>query len=336
MHSGTTLLQQILGRHADVFIGGGETRFFINLPATRRRYADLDSDQTLRRYIEYLLKIIFAGVANVNFTRRTGYKPVDLENYNITSADVEELLNEAQHMRSHAAVYAATFRFLANKHGSKRWLDKLAGYVSQVEMIRSILPDAKVIELVRDPRDILASKKRRAARGGSYDPVWDSLSWKTAVRAGIEAQKKCPSHHLRVRYEELVFRPEETTVQICDYLGLQFDPNMLSVGWINSTTVGGQETSDRIGTDAVGKWRHLLPKADLAACQWLAREELRASGYELEPVNRFIYLALPILFLRSTGEFFARLYHKWRRGGTDLLFSVFSSYRLRFLRLIDS
>jgi hypothetical protein len=111
---------------------------------------------------------------------------------------------------------------------------------------------------------------------------------------------------------------------------------MLSVGWINSTTVQEEKGKKRIGTDAVGKWRYLLPAADIAACQWVARKELAANGYKREPLSPFIYLALPVLLLRSAVEFFLRLYHKWRRGGVDLLRSVFNNYRLRFLRLINS
>ncbi len=336
MHSGTTLLQQVLGRHTDIFISGGETRFFVNFSTTVRKYPHLNDDQVFRSYLEYLLKVIFAGFAKVNFTRRAGYQPINLENHNIFPADVDELFHKAQHNRSHAALYAITFNFLASKHGKSRWLDKLAGHVSQVEVMRNVLPDAQVIELVRDPRDILASKKRRAAHGGDYDPVWDSLAWMTAVRAGIDAQQKWPAYHLRVRYEDLVSRPEETTREICHYLDLQFDPNMLSVGWVNSTTVQGEKASNRIGTDAVGKWRYLLPAADIAACQWIARKELQAGHYKQEPISPFVYLALPVLLLRSAFEFILRLYHKWRRGGSDLLRSVFNNYRLRFLRLLNS
>ena len=336
MHSGTTLLQQVLGRHPDIFISGGETRFFLNFSITARKFPDLNNDQTLRSYLEYLVKVIFAGFAKVNFTRRAGYQPVSLQDYNISAADVDDLFHEAQQNRSHAALYAVTFNFLANRHGKSRWLDKLAGHVSQVEMMRNLLPDAQVVELVRDPRDILASKKRRAANGGSYDPIWDSLAWTTAFRAGIRAQQKWPACHLPVRYEDLVSRPEETMREICQFLNLQFDPNMLSVGWINSTTIQGEKAGNRIGTDAVGKWRYLLPAADIAACQWIARKELPAGCYKQEPISPLVYLALPVLLLRSAAEFFFRLYNKWRRGGTELLRSVINNYRLRFLRLINS
>ncbi len=336
MHSGTTLLQQILGRHPDLFISGGETRFFMNLSTTARIYPDLDDDQTLRGYLEYLLKVIFTGYADVNFTSDVDYTPVRLQDYGISKADLDDLFQEAQANRSHTALYAITFDYLARKQGKKRWLDKLPGYVSQVERMMKVLPDSQIIELIRDPRDILASKKRRAASRGSYDPIWDSLAWKTAVRAGAEAQQKAPARYLRLRYEDLVSNPEEAARKVCTFLDMQFSVEMLSVGWINSTTVQGQQSASQIGTAAIGKWRRILPAAHAAACQRVTKNELQINNYDIESVSPSTYLALPFLAVRSGAEFFLRLYRKWRRGGPDLVRNVVKNYRMRLLRLIQS
>ncbi len=336
MHSGTTLLQQILGRHQDIFISGGETRFFGSLPATKRHYPNLEDDQTLVAYIEYLLKVICTGFAQVNFTNDVGYKPVNLADFGISQADVQELFRIVQNSRNYTRLYSITFDFLAKKQNKKRWLDKLPGYVSQLDRMTAVVPDAQVIELVRDPRDILASKKRRAAKGGSYDPIWDSLAWKTSVRAGAAAARTSPSHMIRIRYEDLVGAPELTVQTICQFLNLQYDPQMLSVGWINSTTMAEQEPGSQIGTDAVGKWRRILPPSHAAACQQLTHGELAVNQYEIDPIPLLTYLALPVLLIRSGAEFFTRFYHKWRRGGMDLVRSVFANYRIRLMKLIRS
>ncbi len=200
----------------------------------------------------------------------------------------------------------------------------------------AVVPDAQVIELVRDPRDILASKKRRVSNGGSYDPIWDSLAWKTAVRAGAAASQKSPSTMIRIRYEDLVGAPDMTIQTICRFLNLHYDPQMLSVGWINSTTVAEQESGSQIGTNAIGKWKGILPPSHAAACQQLTKEDLVANQYEINSIAPRTYFALPFVLLRSGAEFFTRLYQKWRRGGPGLVLSVFSNYRIRLLNLIRS
>ena len=336
MHSGTTLLQQILGRHPDIFVSGGETRFFATLPTTIRNFPDLEDDATLRAYIEYLLKVICTTHTRVNFASNENFGPVLLDDFNVSTADVDELFQQAQGNRSHTALYPLSFDFLARNNNKKRWLDKLAGYVSQFDEMSAVLPDAQAIELVRDPRDILASKKRRVADGWNYDPIWDSIAWKTAVRAGTSVQHNFPGRIIRIRYEDLVSKPEATVERICQFLNLQYDANMLSVGWINSTTAQAQDRGSQISTAAIGKWKGTLPMADTAACQRITRTEMEENSYAVESLSPMVYLTLPFLLIRSGAEFFQRLYTKWRRGGTGLVLSVFSNYRKRLLKLIRS
>jgi hypothetical protein len=138
---------------------------------------------------------------------------------------------------------------------------------------------------------------------------------------------------MRVRYEDLVRNPETEMQKVCDYLHLPFQEEMLSVGWINSTTIE-EDAGYQIGTAAVGKWKNNLPAADVAVCQWVVGNELSANDYPIKSFPPAAYITFPFLLLNSVVEFFLRFYRKWRRGGIDLVRSVFHNYRLRLLRLI--
>ncbi len=136
MHSGTTLLQQILGRHQDLFISGGETRFFGSLTTTKRRYPDLEDDQTLYAYVEYLLKVICTGYADVNFTKANSYKPVNLQDFAISPTDVQGLFQIAQDNRSYTRLYTTTFDFLARKQNKKGgWINFRDMFLSWTECL---------------------------------------------------------------------------------------------------------------------------------------------------------------------------------------------------------
>lgn len=336
MHSGTTLLQQIFGRHPDVLITGGETSFFVNFSTTVEKFPDLHEDRILYDYVEYLMKVICATYTKVNYTDSKAFEPVRLEDFDITPSDVDELFQIAQSNRSHRALYPIAFDFMTRKRNKRRWFDKLAGYVSQLDEMLAVVPNAQVIELVRDPRDILASKKRRAKDGWSYDPIWDSLAWMAAVRAGNVAQQNHPAQIIRVRYEDLVYDPEAAVKRICRFLNLQFDEDMLSVGWINSTTAEMVGNNAQISTAPVGKWVHQLPAADALVCQKIVNREMQQNGYAAESYKTKTYLMLPLLVIRSSIEFFYRLYTKWRLGGFSHVRSVFVNYRGRLQSLMRS
>jgi hypothetical protein len=95
IHSGTTLLQQIIGRNPSVFISGGETRYFSNLETIRKRYTNLDDDHVLRGYLTYLLRVINTGYARVNFKKNAEYQEVDLDEFNLGEDDIDALFELA-------------------------------------------------------------------------------------------------------------------------------------------------------------------------------------------------------------------------------------------------
>ena len=141
------------------------------------------------QYLTYLLHVNLKGYATVNFIE--GYDPntADLSSVGISTQEFSTLVDNTRNIADYNALFVAVYNFLMVINGKKRWLDKLPGYVSQVPEMAMAVPTALFIELVRDPRDILASKKSRLARGGGYDPIWDTLAWRASIRAGDAANR---------------------------------------------------------------------------------------------------------------------------------------------------
>ena len=332
IHSGTTLLSKMIGKSSDVFSVGGETRHFRNLVNTKAKYPDLDDDKVLREYLLYLASVICFGYASVNFRGVSDEPLLFGTGYEFDSSELDTLFANAKESRDYNDLYAITFDYLALKTGKKRWLDKLPGYFAQFDQIVDALPGARVIELVRDPRDILASKTKRLKKGGHYDPVWDTLGWKSDVNSGRLASAKHSGMVLRIRYEDLVSEPRETMGHICEFLDLVFDEEMLDVGWINSTSVEIQTKG--IGVGAVGKWRGHLSLRDVAICQRIAAQEMIENRYEFARVPSSVYVSFPLVFANSGLEFARRLRQKWNVGGTSYLVGVLSNYRTRLVKLM--
>ncbi|MBD3166255.1 hypothetical protein GF324_06635, partial [bacterium] len=53
MHSGTTLLQNVMGRHDDVFTGSSETKFFEYRYFYKDRFPDLSRPEQVEGMIQY-------------------------------------------------------------------------------------------------------------------------------------------------------------------------------------------------------------------------------------------------------------------------------------------
>ncbi|MEO1153543.1 MAG: sulfotransferase, partial [Pseudomonadota bacterium] len=97
-------------------------------------------------------------------------------------------------------------------------------------VMRALFPDAKIIHLLRDPRDVARSSIGMGWAGNSYYGVdhWvgTERDWDTAAYPEADV--------LTVHYETLMADLEGELTRICAFLGLPFEPAMLKY-YENST-----------------------------------------------------------------------------------------------------
>ncbi|MEM7330577.1 MAG: sulfotransferase [Chloroflexota bacterium] len=340
MHSGTTMLKDIIERHPSIYSIRGESRFFHSLSMLKRRYPDLNDAQIRRQFVTYLAKL-----ANSNYRSVEYGENQSLEAFNITAHEVDELVKQTATLTSHAMFFKSAFDFYTAKHGKERWLEKTPTHLFHVEKILKTNPEALFIELVRDPRDVLGSKNSRVESADKmsrneisqkiknwrvgYDPIWDSLAWKSAIRSGAETAVKHSGKILRVRYEDLVQSPKAEAQKIFTFLGLEFSEEMLQVSWHNTADeTKWQQTG--ITADSIGKWQKRLNLSDVAVCQFITRAEMNQLSYQKINIPLKSTLMLPSIFLKSGYEFFERIYRRYKLGGTAQVRTVIENYIIRF------
>ena len=153
-------------------------------------------------------------------------------------------------------------------------------------------PDAHVVHVVRDPRAVLASQKRRYRMrelGGSNVPVaevvrlWLNYHPVTMVRLWLSATREAMAigGHPRVRivrYEDLVGSPEATVRGLCAALGLTYEAGMLNVPHWGSSTVQHRASSG-LSAAALDKWREILDGAEIDYCGRKTAAERAHFGY---------------------------------------------------------
>lgn len=354
VHSGTTMLQHVISNHPDVFSGQGESAFFHHLPATRRRFSDLNDDATLQNFVVFLLKTILIGYNKVNFGTARNVE-ADFCEWGVDQSRLKELVALARQNRNHIKIFVLVKDYLATLNGKQFWLEKTPGHVHHLEQILSACPSARVIEMVRDPRDILASKQARrstewlakttASAGnylyfmGGFDPLWDTLNWKAAIQAGTLAQAHYPNQIRRVRYEDFVAAPQTELEQICGFLGLKIDEErlqtMMAVDWRNTTT-DKMSGVQGIGTASVGKWKTQLPMEAVVICQWMIKREARELNYVPAKVGLKSMIKVPLLLGWSGFELLQRMRRRWHLGGYLYLYTQLQNYRIRVANLRQS
>jgi hypothetical protein len=153
-------------------------------------------------------------------------------------------------------LYGAVMRTQAAQRGKVRFGDKTPGHAGHLGRIFADWPDARVVRMVRDPREVIGSLVRMP---------WASHSVILgAVMTDLERRQVAPYRDriLEVRLPELLSSPRQTMARVLDHVGEPWDDRVLAhaehapddlppMPWFRSA--GGERTAPS------GPPRHLDP-----------------------------------------------------------------------------
>lgn len=181
------------------------------------------------------------------------------------------------------------------ERGARRWGAQEALLEFETTRVLEELPDARVLCLVRDPRERCAAmlRSRAVGRGGV---AAETAAWVASARAAMRAAAARADAVRIVRYEALIGDPEATLREVCAFVGEPFVP---------------VDRPAAVATPAAPP----LAAADVAFIQQHARSELAALGYRLEPVPARTAM-LPDRLVDATRWQVGRL--AWRRRSRHL------------------
>lgn len=194
----------------------------------------------------------------------------------------------------------------AEAHGARILSEKSPENVLVFGELSVLLPEAKFVWVVRDPRAVIASLLevgRRAREKGVEVPRQAAFldaavsHVRQRVAKGFEFLRDEPGRVHVVRYEDLVSSPRVETERLCAFLGIDWSETMLRPSAVrhageeaitrNSDGIWYDRASFRRDPTAagLGKWRKALGAADqLRVCEeFVGLEGLRGLGYDLAP-----------------------------------------------------
>jgi hypothetical protein len=191
---------------------------------------------------------------------------------------------------TYGRLFALIEQQYADREAKPRWGDKSLNTERYANFIFAAYPNAKIIHMIRDPRDRYASalKRWKVIRGGAGSGTG---MWLESVKLGEHNLKRFPSQYMILRYETLAYKPEETLREVCDFIGEEYTPMMLSMqGAENFRDEGGNSSFEQhqpgdISTRSIGRYRKYLAPRSIAFMQTVAGKEMTAHDYPIEPLH---------------------------------------------------
>ena len=238
--SGTNWLQRVLASHPEVYAIPSETYVF-------------------SEGLQPLSERVHHGAVEV---RRTGAVFMDRADFVDASRDFCDRLFGGLRERSDPA--------------ARRIVERTPWHAHSVDLIADVYPDAWVLHIIRDGRDV--SRSLLSQPWGPDTMGEAAAEWRETVELAQAARK--PASYREVRYEELLADPARTVPARVEWLGLNADP----------------ETVERMLTEAgikynvdpsapktkAGKWSE-LPADQLAEFARVAGALNAELGYDQDP-----------------------------------------------------
>ncbi len=209
----------------------------------------------------------------------------------VLQPDIERLRRDFEAgERTYPRLFDLLERQHADRLGRPRWGDKSLNTEHYADPILAAYPGARILHMMRDPRDRYASSYTRwkVRRGGIGA---GTAEWLSSARTAARNERRYPARYRAVRYEWLASKPEEALTELCEFIGEDYTPQMLSMSDAGrfkeqgSNSSYGQREPGTISTKSIGRFRDVLPPRDIAFMQWLAGGEMVSFGYPPERVH---------------------------------------------------
>lgn len=312
--SGTTLLRGILNASAEIYI-------------------PLESDFIARGYPFY---------SDKNIRSEEDYKCI-VKLFQLASQangwgmDEAYLLRQLQQSQpeSFAEVNRAIYDAYMKSEGLAHmpWGIKHPVLIASIDKILNVFPNARIIHIVRDGRDVCLSyqsvHKNAPQKFGPNSPLTAALYWIDGLRRVQEskAQKNRGAQLYEFRYEDMLNSPERILKSLFEFLELDFTDNLCQTyQYARSTknlllsqekaTIHSKVSS---GIDAKNQNKFLthMSLRQRFVFELIASPYLKKYDYRIE----FPLLAHPVFEgLRGSLYVVARLFNNWRYSRRDSMF----------------
>jgi hypothetical protein len=172
-------------------------------------------------------------------------------------------------------------------------------------------PDAKVINMVRDQRDVLLSQKNKWKRrflGASaiplseairsyinYHPLLTAKVWNSSLE---HSAKFIGNSRVKViKFEELLVDYEIVIKELCEFMQINFQEEMLKVPVVGSSTEQDTKNELLIDSSKIEKWKSGgLSSAEIYLSQLMSKSMMQEFKYELQKFRFPPLLTLFYLF----------------------------------------
>lgn len=270
--SGTTLLSLMVGAHRQIAVPLATTGMWIEFAKRLKHFNNLASHADVHKLIDEVLTHERIALWDAVFDRDSLLRDLPLGDY--------------------GAVVARFHGEYARAKGKPFWANIDIATLDSMDLVNSWFPDSLFVHIVRDGRDVALSHQTMPYGAGNIAEC--ARAWCDRTMTNLKMGRILgPQRYLSIRFEDLVLDTEASLRNVCQFLGVSFDPSMLRHGdmveekipedrrWLWPAIARAPEASK------ASQWRHKMTRSQRIVFERFANRALKTWGYEAyDPVPK--------------------------------------------------
>ena len=168
------------------------------------------------------------------------------------------------------SVYLDTMNALAARMDCHRWAQKATSYIFYASDILERIPDATMIYLLRNPWDLVASRRRREPTAEAV--LSTMMGWSRGLKIAQAMHRDHPERFKIVRYEDMTGERSTDVIQsVCEWMGEPYSDSLLDVPHVNPSEAKFKMESETRGLNRSKQFQYVqrLTETEIAATDLL-------------------------------------------------------------------
>jgi hypothetical protein len=214
---------------------------------------------------------------------------------------------------------------ITQKQGARRWAESTPWHLHYLPLIKKEIPNALIIHIIRDGRDVTASLQR----ADMFGPMpWDrkraliarAIYWRWIVNKGRRYGQTLGGDYMEVRYEDLVERPRETLALVGRFIDHDLDYDKIrqvAFGMVDVPNTSFRGDGKESVASPVGRWRRVFTPHQLRDIEAVLEDALPQHGYALQTPNAERRRSLAVRYMTVMHPLYLNL-RVWLKSNTPL------------------
>jgi hypothetical protein len=202
---------------------------------------------------------------------------------------------------------------IARNQGMPRWAECTPLHLLNLPLIKKVVPDALIIHIIRDGRDVTASLHRI---GWIRPFAWDrsravlapAIFWRWIVSKGRRYGQAMGNDYMEVHYEDVVQNPREALARIGKFIEQDLDYDRIqqvALGSVHDPNSSFRGDGKEAEAQTIGRWKANFKPEQIRDIESIQGDLLTTTGYALatspdklrpSPAVRLMSFLYPLYF----------------------------------------